>query len=142
MNVVTPIREEAPSLFSTEAEQMLLGALMLNPDRATLVDRLGGADLFFDPVHAEIFTIICDKCRNGDLADPVTVGLAMTNHSRLAELGGRRYLVRLAGASPGRRRSEVMPSPCPSWRASGKSRAQFPKPLPPSRAPSRIWWTT
>lgn len=101
MNTVTPIRDEAPAMFSVEAEQMILGELLMNADRAGLVDRMGGADLFFDPVHAEIFSAILEKHRAGLLADPVTVALEMADHPGLSELGGGRYLVRIASASPG-----------------------------------------
>lgn len=101
MNTVTPIREEMPSMFSVEAEQMILGELLMNADRAGFVDRMGGIDLFFDPVHAAIFSVILEKYRSGILADPVTVGLEMADHAGLAELGGGRYLVRMASVSPG-----------------------------------------
>ena len=101
MNTVTPIRDESPAMFSVEAEQQLLGALLLAPELAGRVDRLGGADLFYDPVHAEIFTTLIEKNRAGVLADPVTVGLTMVDHEGLKMLGGGKYLVRLAAASVG-----------------------------------------
>lgn len=101
MTVISPIRQGAQELHSIEAEQHILGALLLSPELSGSVDRLGGADLFFDPVHALIFSTIIEKNRAGMLSDPVTVGLELADHQGLNELGGGKYLVRLAGASVG-----------------------------------------
>lgn len=99
MTVISPIRQDAPKIYSIEAEQQVLGALMLNSDQVSRVDRDGGADLFFDPVHARIFQIISDKARSGMKADATTVGIAMQAEQGLSDLGGARYLIRLAGAA-------------------------------------------
>lgn len=86
--------------MSVEAEQMVLGALLLDPDRIGSVVRAGGADLFEDPVHAVIFKTAAAKDRQGLLVSPVTVGDSLRGEAGLAELGGPGYLARLAGASP------------------------------------------
>lgn len=86
---------------SAEAEQQILGALLLDGSLVGSVVRAGGVDLFFDPVHSEIFRIAAAKDRAGDLVSPITVSAAMAEHPGLAELGGGRYLVRMAGASLG-----------------------------------------
>lgn len=101
MSTVTQIRDDAPTMFSVEAEQQILGALLLTPELSGTVDRLGGAELFFDPVHAQIFTTIIEKYRADLLADPVTVGVELSDHAGLNELGGGKYLVRMASASIG-----------------------------------------
>ena len=102
MNTVTPIHEGTDAVMhSIEAEQGILGGLLLAPELSGAVDRLGGADLFHDPVHALIFSTICAKSRAGELSDVVTVGLALEDQPGFAELGGPRYLVRMAGASIG-----------------------------------------
>ncbi|MCV2449561.1 DnaB-like helicase C-terminal domain-containing protein [Paracoccus sp. DMF] len=99
MTAVTQIRPDAAALYSVEAEQQVLGALLLNSDQAAKVDTAGGAGLFFDPVHARIFDVISSKARGGMKADVVTVGITMQAEQGLNDLGGSRYLVRLAGAS-------------------------------------------
>lgn len=101
MNTVTQIRDDAPSMFSVEAEQQILGALLLSSELSTIVDRLGGDDLFFDPVHAEIFRVILEKSRADMVADAVTVGIALSDHPGLQDLGGGKYLVRMAASSIG-----------------------------------------
>ena len=102
MNRVTPIREEATAgMISVEAEQAILGGLLLNPECSIIVDRLGGDDLFYDPVHRRIYAAILDKHRAGMMADVVTVGLVMADDEGLRELGGGKYLVRMASAALG-----------------------------------------
>lgn len=101
MNQNTAACPASAEMFSIEAEQMILGGLLLTPEKSGLVDSIGGADLFYDPVHAAVFLVILEKHRGGLLADPVTVSLAMKDHPGLSDLGGGKYLVRMAGASPG-----------------------------------------
>jgi replicative DNA helicase len=98
--------ENAP--HSIEMEQGLIGTLMLMA-HAPEVDatfgkaiRMGGADLFYDPLHAEIFDRMQAKRREGQLVSPVTIKDAMAGQaSSFDGVGGFGYLVRLAGvASP------------------------------------------
>jgi len=84
---------------SIEAEQQLLGALMIQND---LADRIGGkieAGDFFDPVHRAIFEAISNRIAMGSLASPVSLRDDLAGHAGLAELGGAAYLARLAGAA-------------------------------------------
>lgn len=100
MNAVSYIKPEfAP--HSVEAEQQLLGAMLLNGSGVDLARGKGGAELFFDPVHARIFERIADKDKNGHLINSVTVADVMRGDIGLEELGGAKYLVRLAGGSFG-----------------------------------------
>lgn len=91
------------SPHNVEAEQQLLGAFLLSPDTVgkSLSDaiRAGGIDLFYDPVHARIFSAILAKDKLGHLVSPVTIRDAMASDEGLNDLGGPRYLVRLAGCS-------------------------------------------
>ena len=84
---------------SVEAEQNILGALMLNND---LLDR-GSAiltpEVFYDPVHADIFSAITRRIEQGNVASPVTIKGDFSDHDGLRQLGGPAYLARLAGAS-------------------------------------------
>lgn len=99
---VTPLREDAPVLFSIEAEQQVLGTLLLSNGRlAGKVEQAGGAGLFHDPVHGRIFDVIAEKARAGELVSPITLKLAMATDDGLADLGGPPYLARLAGAAMG-----------------------------------------
>lgn len=83
---------------SIEAEQQLLGAILINND---VYDRVAGivrAEHFFDPVHARIFEVAAARIAKNQLASPVTLKAFMEKDEGLAELGGPSYLARLAGA--------------------------------------------
>ncbi|MEP2955546.1 MAG: DnaB-like helicase C-terminal domain-containing protein [Sulfitobacter sp.] len=98
MNQIVSIKPELP--HSVEAEQQLLGAILLGFGTEA-VTAVGGADIFYDPVHAEIFQACLRLEKNSKPITPVTVGAAISDDlsDRLSELGGKAYLARLAGAS-------------------------------------------
>lgn len=80
------------------AEQILLGAVMLNPEALDLVADVVRPDLFSDPLHAQIWSICQARISKGHMATPPAIALTLQDHDGLKELGGARYLVRLAGA--------------------------------------------
>jgi replicative DNA helicase len=82
-----------------EAEQALLGALLVNNDIYDRVANLVQAAHFFDPVHARIFEVAAERIRRNALATPVTIKAFFEDDAGLRELGGAAYLVRLAGAA-------------------------------------------
>src|SRR5574343_1453478 len=92
---VVRMQEREPS--STEAEQALLGILLLDASRCGAVTGAGGAGLFFDPLHAEIFGAIRSRSARGDLVSPVTIADAMRSNPAWEGVGGVGYLARLAG---------------------------------------------
>ncbi|PIB24379.1 replicative DNA helicase [Amylibacter kogurei] len=99
-NGVPAEASESPTLpHNIEAEQALLGALLVNND---VYDRIASVvkDIhFFDPVHGRIFQVISARIQKNALASPVTIKAFMEDDEGLAELGGPAYLARLAGAS-------------------------------------------
>ena len=82
-----------------EAEQALLGALLVNNDVYDRVASIMQPAHFFDPVHARIFETAAERIRRNALATPVTIKAFFEEDAGLAELGGPAYLVRLAGAA-------------------------------------------
>ena len=82
-----------------EAEQALLGALLINNDVYDRVANILNETHFFDPVHGKIFEVAASRIKNNSLASPVTLKAFLEDDPGLAELGGTAYLVRLAGAS-------------------------------------------
>ena len=95
---IAQIRPEAVP-HSIESEQQLIGMMLLNPSVAGSVQRAGGVDLFYDPVHAAIFEVIAAKERGNFSVGIIEVADVMRSHEGLNELGGKAYLVRTAGAS-------------------------------------------
>lgn len=82
-----------------EAEQQLLGAILLdNSTYHQVADMLTPAH-FYEPVHAEIYRLCGQRIAKDHLASPVTMASVMEGVAGLQDLGGKSYLVRLAGAS-------------------------------------------
>src|SRR5687768_10903663 len=86
---------------SIEAEQAVLGGLML--DRAAW-DNVGDvivADDFFRPDHRAIFESIASLAGEAQPCDPVTVSEHLQRLGKLAEAGGLAYLGTLTRDTPG-----------------------------------------
>lgn len=85
---------------SVEAEQQLLGAILLGHGHSAVTEH-GGADIFFDPVHADLFRTCVALEKAGKPVTVVTVAASLSDDllKRLGELGGKGYLARLAGFS-------------------------------------------
>ena len=82
-----------------EAEQQLLGAILVdNPAYHRVADVLR-PEHFHDPVHARIFDIAGRRIQSGHLVSPVTMKLTLEGDEGLKQLGGPAYLVRLAGSA-------------------------------------------
>ncbi|HKK35906.1 MAG TPA: replicative DNA helicase [Paracoccaceae bacterium] len=93
----TPEASPAPS--NIEAEQALLGAILVNNE---VYDRVSGflrAEHFHDPVHARIFEVAARRIQRNALATAVTLKAFLEDDAGLAEIGGAKYLARLAGAA-------------------------------------------
>lgn len=85
-------------LVNVEAEQAVLGCLLVAPDDIWRVPRLGEAH-FRDPVHARIFAAIRRQIETGGGVDATLLKHLMADDEGLAQIGGPRYLARLAGAT-------------------------------------------
>jgi replicative DNA helicase len=100
MNDQTPYSFDKDSIpHSTEAEQQLLGAILVNNDIFNKVSDLVEPNIFYDPVHRRIFEAVSEKIAEGKTATPVTLKFQFEHDEGLKELGGPGYLVRLAGGS-------------------------------------------
>jgi replicative DNA helicase len=82
-----------------EAEQALLGALLVNNDVYDRVSGIVSEAHFFDPVHGRIFETAARRIQKNALASPVTLKAFFEEDEGLKELGGPAYLARLAGAA-------------------------------------------
>jgi replicative DNA helicase len=82
-----------------EAEQALLGALMVNNDVYDRIASVVDESHFFEPVHARIFEVAARRIQKNALASPVTLKAFLEEDPGLQELGGPAYLARLAGAA-------------------------------------------
>ena len=82
-----------------EAEQALLGALLVNNEIFDRVSGIINESHFYDPVHGRIFEVAARRIQKNALASPVTLKAFLEDDQGLAEMGGPPYLARLAGAA-------------------------------------------
>jgi replicative DNA helicase len=84
-----------------EAEQSLLGAILVNNEAMHHIGSSLRADHFFAPVHQRIFSSIQGFFDKGLVANPITLKHHFDQDEGLKELGGAQYLARLAAAATG-----------------------------------------
>jgi replicative DNA helicase len=84
-----------------EAEQALLGALLVNNKAYDRVGEFLLPEHFADPVHGAIYAAISRRIDGGQLADAVTLRAEFEHSGLLDEVGGVGYLGRLVGAMVG-----------------------------------------
>ncbi len=82
-----------------EAEQALLGAILVNNDAMGKVQDFLQPPHFFEPVHGRIYEASLRLIERGQLATPVTLKPFFERDAALTEVGGAGYLARLAGAA-------------------------------------------
>lgn len=88
---------ETRPVWSQEAEQAVLGALMLDPQAIDRVASLKPA-AFFDGRHRAIFMAICSQ--RGSAIDEMTVCATLQERGAADECGGLPYLAALTGSVP------------------------------------------
>jgi len=82
-----------------EAEQALLGALLIDNEAHARVSSFLLAEHFFEPVHGRIYEAAGRLIERSQIATPVTLKHYFDRDDALAEVGGAQYLARLAGAA-------------------------------------------
>ena len=83
-----------------EAEQSVLGAMMLSKDAiADVVEVLKPGD-FYRPAHQTIYDAVLDLYARGEPADAVTVSAELTRSGQLMRAGGAPYLHTLISLVP------------------------------------------
>jgi replicative DNA helicase len=81
---------------NVEAEQALLGAILVNNEAYHRVGDFLRAEHFFEPVHQRIFAACAERIGRGQLADHRTLFHLFASDPALAEQDGAVYLQRLA----------------------------------------------
>jgi replicative DNA helicase len=87
-------------LANVDAEQALLGAILLDNARFDDVADLIGAQSFAYAGHGQIFAAIAEEIEAGHAVDAVTLAHRFDGHPTLAAVGGKAYLAHLVGAVP------------------------------------------
>lgn len=81
-----------------DAEQALLGAILVNNVAHERVSEILEAEHFYDPVHGRIYGAITTLINRGQIADPKTLRGLFESDPALATLGGAQYLADLAAS--------------------------------------------
>ena len=90
----TPLYREAPN--NIEAEQALLGALLVNNDAFYRVSDFLKASHFYEPLHRKIFDVSAELIRMGKMANPVTIKTFLPADEKVGDMTVSHYLARLA----------------------------------------------
>ncbi len=78
-----------------EAEQALLGSILVNNDIIDEVSNIIKPISFFDPAHIKIYEVIETLNNKGMIANPITLKNYFEKDNMLSEVGGTEYLVKL-----------------------------------------------
>ncbi|MFT6509448.1 MAG: replicative DNA helicase [Parvibaculaceae bacterium] len=91
-----PVRTAPANL---EAEQALLGAMLINNDSFDRVASFLEPSHFYEGLHARVYEAMSKLITGGHVATPVTLKTYFEHDPSMAEVGGSAYLARLAGAA-------------------------------------------
>jgi replicative DNA helicase len=90
----TPLYREAPN--NIEAEQALLGAILVNNDAFYRVSDFLKSGHFHEPLHRKIFEVAAELIRMGKMANPVTMKTFLPADEKVGDMTVAHYLARLA----------------------------------------------
>tara|TARA_B100000963_G_scaffold101349_1_gene87648 strand:- start:10171 stop:11598 length:1428 start_codon:yes stop_codon:yes gene_type:complete len=78
-----------------EAEQALLGSILVNNDIIDEISNVVNPHIFYDPSHVKIYEVIESLNNKGMIANPITLKNFFEKENILNEVGGTEYLVKL-----------------------------------------------
>ena len=93
---VNPGGDRVPP-HSLEAEQSVLGSMMLSPDAVADVTGIVSSNDFYVPKHEVIYEAILSLYASGEPTDVVAITQQLTKTANLQRAGGVEYLHQLAG---------------------------------------------
>jgi replicative DNA helicase len=87
------VENKQPS--NLEAEQALLGSILVNNDIIDEISSIVSSSVFYDPAHVKIYEVIESLNNKGMIANPITLKNFFEKDNMLNEVGGTEYLVKL-----------------------------------------------
>ena len=93
--------------YSQEAEEAVIGAVLISPDAFYNVAEFLDADDFYILRHAYIWDALIALEARSETIDYLTVQVELENRARLAEIGGPAYLTQLINSVPTSYHAEV-----------------------------------
>jgi replicative DNA helicase len=100
---LTPQRDpykERRAPWSEEAEQAVLGAMLLDPDAVMRAAEHVDDTMFFREGHRRLFRAMFALTERGGVVDPLTLADELDRRAELEQSGGREYLAFLLDAVP------------------------------------------
>ncbi len=92
-NLQNNLSNKQPS--NLEAEQALLGSILVNNDIIDEISTIINSSIFYDPAHIKIYEVIENLNNKGMIANPITLKNFFEKDNMLNEVGGTEYLVKL-----------------------------------------------
>ena len=87
------LNKDQPS--NLEAEQALLGSILVNNDIIDEISNMVNPSIFYDPAHTKIYEVIEILNNKGMIANPITLKNYFEKDEMLDDVGGTEYLVKL-----------------------------------------------
>ena len=87
------IENKQPS--NLEAEQALIGSILVNNDIIDEISTIVNSSIFYDPAHVKIYEVIENLNNKGMIANPITLKNFFEKDNMLDDVGGTEYLVKL-----------------------------------------------
>ena len=103
LNINTAKENKLPS--NLEAEQALIGSVLVNNDIIDEISNIVSSNKFFDPIHKKIYEVIENLNNKGMIANPITLKNYFENENGLNEVGGVEYLIKLTRFSSSTRQA-------------------------------------
>jgi len=88
-----------------DAEQALIGSVLVNNDIIDEVANIINFKEFYDPIHSKIYDMIERLHNKGMIANPITLKTPFEKDENLSEVGGTEYLVKLTRLSSSTKQS-------------------------------------
>ena len=97
MEEVKPIHKQQSNKqpSNIEAEQALLGSILVNNDIIDEISTIVESSIFYDPAHIKIYEVIEKLNNKGMIANPITLKIFFEKDNMLSDVGGTEYLVKL-----------------------------------------------
>ena len=100
-----PSKTENKQPANLEAEQALLGSILVNNDIIDEISAIINANTFYDPAHIKIYEVIESLNNKGMIANPITLKNFFEKDDMLTEVGGTEYLIKLTRFSASAKQS-------------------------------------
>jgi len=92
---INNFKQENKLPSNIEAEQALIGSILVNNDIIDEISNIVDHRNFYDPLHSKIYNLIENLHNKGMIANPITLKNSFENDAALSEIGGTEYLVKL-----------------------------------------------